>query len=85
MVLKFRIEFAEDYTISLIKNATVNEKLGELSVNVSYIIGIPPVEQTTTATVTSTTPKLDGLFLVFTQIAQFHNFYSEAICFLNQL
>ena len=64
MVLKFSIGVSDDATISKIQNATVNEKLGELNVNVSYIIGIPPVKQTTTAALTTTAPKLDGLFLV---------------------
>ena len=66
VVLRFSIEVLEHATISVIQNATVNEKLGELNVNVSYIIGIPPVKQTTTAALTTTTPNLDGLFLVFT-------------------
>ncbi|XP_074633148.1 hemicentin-1-like isoform X3 [Acropora palmata] len=59
VVLKFSIEVSEHATISVIQNATVNEKLGELNVNVSYIIGIPPVKQTTTAALTTTTPNLD--------------------------
>ena len=66
VVLKFDIQVAEDNTISMIKNAIKNGKLGELSVNASSIIGIPPFEQSTTAAPTSTTPKLDGLFLVVT-------------------
>ena len=56
----FSSEVAEDDTISIIQNAIAGGKLGELSVNVSYIIGIPPVEQTTTAAPTSTTSKSDG-------------------------
>ena len=59
-VLMFSSEVAEDDTISIIQNAIAGGKLGELSVNVSYIIGIPPVEQTTTAAPTSTTSKSDG-------------------------
>ena len=66
MVLKFSIEVAEDETISIIQSATVDGKLGELSVNVSNIIGIPPIELTTTAALTSTTPESDGLFPVVT-------------------
>ena len=64
MVLTFSTEVAEDDTISIIQNAIVDGKLGELSVNVSYIIGIPPVEQTTTAAPISSTPKSDGLFQI---------------------
>ena len=65
MRLKFRTEVAEDDIISIIQNATVDGKLGELSVNVTHIIGIPP-PITTAATPTNTIPKSDGLFLVFT-------------------
>ena len=61
--LKFTTEVAEDDTFSIIQNAIVDGKLGELSVNVSLIIGIPP-PTTTAATTTSTTPKSDGLFQV---------------------
>ena len=56
VVLKFGIKVAEDDTISFVQSAVRDGKLGELSVNVSYIIGI--------ATPTSTTPKSGGLFLV---------------------
>ena len=66
LVLKFGVKVAEDDTISIIQSAIVDRKLGELSGNVSYIIGIPPVEQSTTAAPTSTTSKSDGLFLVVT-------------------
>ena len=62
MVLKFRTEVAEDETISIIQTAIVGGKLGDLSVKVSSIIGIPPVEQTSTAAPTRATPKSDGLF-----------------------
>ena len=61
VVLNFSTEVAEDDTISLIQNAIVDGKLGELSVNVSYIIGIPPVKQSITTVPTRTTPKSDGL------------------------
>ena len=64
MVLKFGVKVAEDDTISIIQNAIVDGKLGELSVNVSHIIGIPAVEQTTITVPTSTTPKSDGLFQI---------------------
>ena len=68
MALKFTTEVAEDDTISIIQSAIVDGKLGEVSVNVSYIIGIPrfPRATYTITTPTSTTPKSDGLFLVFT-------------------
>ena len=64
MVLKFGIKVAEDDTISIIQNAIVDGKLGELSVNVSHTIGIPAVEQTTFTVPTSTTPKSGGLFQI---------------------
>ena len=49
VVLKFDTKVAEDDTISIIQSAIVDGKLGELSGNVSPIIGIPPVEQSTFA------------------------------------
>ena len=64
MHLKFRTEVAEDDTISIIQNAIVDGKLGELSVNASYIIDTPPVEQSTITAPSSITPKSDGLFQV---------------------
>ena len=66
VALKFTTEVAEDDTISIIQSAIVDRNLGKLSVNVSYIIGIPRFPRTTITTPTSTTPKSDGLFLVFT-------------------
>ena len=80
MVLKFSAEVAEDDTISIIQNSIVDGKLGKVNVNTSYIIGIPPVPQTTTAP-TSTTPKADGLFLVATysgviNLRASHSFFS---------
>ena len=66
VALKFTTEVAEDDTISIIQNAIVDGKLGELSLNVSYIIGISRFPQPTITTPTSTTPKSDGLFLLFT-------------------
>ncbi|XP_074634457.1 uncharacterized protein LOC141893000 [Acropora palmata] len=57
VVLKFSTEVAEDDSISLIQNAIVDGKLGELSV--SYIIGIPPSFQSITTVPTRTTPKSD--------------------------
>ena len=62
MVLEFGIKVAEDDIISIIQSAIVDGKLGVLSVNVSFT----PVEQTTTAAPTGTTPASDGLFLVVT-------------------
>ena len=65
VVLKFGNEVAEDDTSAIIQNAIVDAKLGELRVNVSHIIGIPPVGQSATAAVPpSTTPKSDGLFQI---------------------
>ena len=47
-VLIFSTEVAEDDTISIIQNAAVDGKLGELSVNVSYYVtGSPAVKPTT--------------------------------------
>ncbi|XP_015764606.1 PREDICTED: fibroblast growth factor receptor 3-like isoform X3 [Acropora digitifera] len=61
VALKFTTEVAEDDTISIIQSAIVDGKLGEVSVNVSYIIGIPrfPRATYTITTPTSTTPKSD--------------------------
>ncbi|XP_074634424.1 fibroblast growth factor receptor 3-like isoform X2 [Acropora palmata] len=60
LVLKFGTKVAEDDTISFLQSSIVDGKLGELSVNVSYIFGIPPIEQSTTAVASpSTTPKSD--------------------------
>ena len=62
--LKFRTDVAEDDTISIIQNAAANGKLGELSVNVSYIIGIPRFPRTTITAPTSITSKSYGLFQI---------------------
>ena len=62
VVLKFGIKVAEDDTISIIQSAIEDGKLGELRVNLSYIIGIPAVGQTRITAPTSITPKSDGLF-----------------------
>ena len=65
LVLKFGTNVAEDDTISFLQSSIVDGKLGELSVNVSYIFGIPSIEQSTTAVASpSTTPKSDGLFQI---------------------
>ena len=63
VVLKFGFKVAEDETISIIQSAIVDGKLGELSVNISYVTGIPPAERSTTAAPSSSTAKPDGLFL----------------------
>ena len=63
MVLKFGFKVAEDETIFRIQSAIVDGKLGKLSVNVSYVTGIPPAERSTTAAPSSSTAKPDGLFL----------------------
>ncbi|XP_067056911.1 uncharacterized protein [Acropora muricata] len=57
VVLNFSTEVAEDDSISLIQNAIVDGKLGELSV--WYIIGTPPhsIPMTTPLTLARTTPK----------------------------
>ncbi|XP_068686976.1 tyrosine kinase receptor Cad96Ca-like isoform X2 [Montipora foliosa] len=59
LVLKFNPEIAEDDIISTIKSAAVDGKLGELTVNTSSIIGIPPVilHVSTTTASTTTTPE----------------------------
>ena len=62
VALKFDTKVAEDDTISIIQSAIVDGKLGESSVNVSSIIGIPPVEQTRITAPSSITQKSDGLF-----------------------
>ncbi|XP_067030320.1 fibroblast growth factor receptor 3-like isoform X2 [Acropora muricata] len=57
VVFKFSTVFAEDETFSIIQNAIVDGKLGELSMNVSYIIGIPRFPRTTITAPTSITSK----------------------------
>ena len=65
VVLRFGIKVAEDDTTTVIQNGIVDGKLGELSGNISPIIGIPPVEQSTFAAAPpSTSPKSDGLFQI---------------------
>ncbi|XP_044180726.1 fibroblast growth factor receptor 4-like [Acropora millepora] len=59
VVFKFSTAVAEDETFSIIQNAAANGKLGELSVNVSYIIGIPRFPRTTSTAPTSITSKSD--------------------------
>ena len=72
MVLKFGIKVAEDDTISIIQSAIVDGKLGEISVNISHVTGIPPVEQTTITATTSITAKSDGLFQIFIGSGSIH-------------
>ena len=62
VVFKFSTVFAEDETFSIIQNAAANGKLGELRVNVSYIIGIPRFPRTTIPAPTSITSKSYGRF-----------------------
>ncbi|XP_068685611.1 neurotrimin-like [Montipora foliosa] len=59
VVLKFNSQTAEDVIISTIKNAIVDGMLGELMVNASSIVGIPPVPVPTTTPPLKTTPKPD--------------------------
>ncbi|XP_067018977.1 uncharacterized protein [Acropora muricata] len=60
VVLKFGFRVAEDDTVSMIQSVIVDGKLGGLRENVSYIIGIPPVKQSTTMAPISITTKSDG-------------------------
>ena len=62
VVFKFSTVVAEDETFSIIQNAIVDGKLGELSVN--DIIGIPRFPRTTITAPTSITSKSDGLFQI---------------------
>ena len=64
VVFKFSTDVAEDETLSIVQNAAANGKLGELSVTVSYYIGIAPDEQTKATAPTSITSKSDGLFQI---------------------
>ena len=57
VVLKFTTEVAEHRTIFIIENAIVDGKLGELSRNVSSIIGIPHFPQTTITAPNCSTPE----------------------------
>lgn len=67
MVLKFNTSVAEDFVISTLRNAIKNGKLGDLSINVSSIEGISPVNTSTAAPPTNkaTSPKPDGTFINF--------------------
>ena len=64
MVFKFSTVVAEDETFAIIQNATANGKLGELNMTVSYVVGIPPDEQTKATAPTGITSKSDGLFQI---------------------
>ncbi|XP_068685558.1 fibroblast growth factor receptor 3-like isoform X2 [Montipora foliosa] len=57
VVLKFNSQAAEDVIISTIQNAIVDGMLGELKVNASSIVGIPPVPVPTTTPPLKTAPK----------------------------
>ena len=58
MILKFNTQVAEDVIISTIRNTIMDDKLGELSVNASSIVGIPAVRSLpTTILPLKTTPK----------------------------
>lgn len=65
LILTFNDLVAEDVVISTLRNAIIkNGKLGELRINVSSIVAIPPFNTSTAATPTSkTTPKPDGTFI----------------------
>ena len=64
LVLRFKNVVAEDWILSIFRGAVQNGKLGELSVNASSIVGIPPViKSTVTPPTTTPTPKSDqGMF-----------------------
>ena len=62
LVLRFNIEVPEDHIISTIRNAIMDGRLGELNVNASSIIGVPPVIKTpATSPTDKTTTKADGM------------------------
>ena len=63
--MRFTVEVAEDDVISKIESAVVDGRLGDLSVNSSSIIGIPPVIQTTTTPSSENTPKPDSMYHFF--------------------
>ena len=81
MVFKFSTVVAEDETFSIIQNAAANGKLKELSVNVSYAVGIPPDELTKATAPTSVTSKPDGLF----QILSYSGSINLSACYSLQL
>ena len=66
VVLNFNTIVTEDDTISTIQSSINDGKLGNLRVNVSFLLEISPVEQTTTGTPNIPTSKSHGLFLVVT-------------------
>lgn len=62
--LKFSSTIQEREVIDTLRNAAKNGMLGELKVNISYIIGTrPTVETTTTAAATTPTSPPDSTFL----------------------
>ena len=76
VVLKFTTEVAEDDTIFIIQNAIVDGKIGELTVNVSCIMGIPRFPETIITAPRCPVTKLDGLFIVFTDSGTINIFRS---------
>ncbi|XP_068685600.1 uncharacterized protein [Montipora foliosa] len=67
VVLRFNTQVAEDVIISTIQNAITDDgKLGELRVNVSSIIGIPPVPLPTTTPPlkTPSKPESDNTWII---------------------
>ena len=63
MVLKFGTNVAEDWALAIFREAAKDGKLGELMVNVSSIVGIPPVVKSTdTPPTTTPTPESEGMF-----------------------
>ncbi|XP_068733318.1 uncharacterized protein [Montipora capricornis] len=67
VVLRFNTQVAEDVIISTIQNAITDDgKLGELRVNVSSIIGIPPVPlpATTPPLKTPSKPESDNTWII---------------------
>ena len=68
--LKFNTRVAEDVIISTIRNAILHKRLGELRINVSSIIGIPPVPLPTTTKPLKTTPKPESKFPLFLFVSE---------------
>ena len=62
MVLKFGTNVAEDWALAIFREVAKDGTLGELMVNVSSIVGIPPViKSTVTPPTTALTPESDGM------------------------
>ena len=73
VVLKFNSQAAEDVIISTIQNAIVDGMLGELMVNTSSIVGIPPVPVPTTTPPLKTTPKPDSKLPLLSFLSESEN------------